>query len=128
MEFLKPEEVKNSSLFDLLKISYESGFHSIQGITRLKLDQGQAIFSPEKIFSHPNSEVFLKVSSSAILRYYSELFSNNATFADRNITGEYAFIFSVKLRECIVGEVFLIQINRSAYIFFKYIIFFFYLI
>ena len=111
IEFLKSEDVKNSSLFSLINNSNSSGFQSIQGVTQLALNEGQAIFSPEKLFSHPNTEVFLKVTSPLILRYYSELFPGNKTLSDFNL-------FSIKLRECIVGEVFLSQINRSISIFF----------
>ena len=118
IEFLKSEDVKNSSLFSLINNSNSSGFQSIQGVTQLSLIDGQAIFSPEKLFSHPNTEVFLKVTSPLILRYYSELFPGNKTLSDFNLKGSYAFVFSIKLRECIVGEVFLSQINRSISIFF----------
>lgn len=115
IEFLKSDEVRNTSFFSLFNQSNWSGFQNIQGVTRLKLHEGQAVFSPEKIFSHPNSEVFLKVTSPLILRYYSELFFQNPNLFDLNITRNYAFVFSIKLRECIVGEVFLSQINRLIF-------------
>ena len=112
VEFLKNDDVANTTLASLLQNSNSSGFQSIQGVTQLKLTKGQAIFSPEKLFSHPNTEVFLKVSSPVILRYFTEFFAGQQTLSNINIKGEYAFIFSIKLRECIVGEVFLSQINR----------------
>ena len=112
VEFLKNDDVANTTLASLLQNSNSSGFQSIQGVTQLKLTKGQAIFSPEKLFSHPNTEVFLKVSSPVILRYFTEFLTGQQTLSNINIKGGYAFIFSIKLRECIVGEVFLSQINR----------------
>ena len=112
VEFLKIDDVANTTLASLLQNSNSSGFQSIQGVTQLKFAKGQTIFSPEKLFSHPNTEVFLKVSSPVILRYFTEFFAGQQTLSNINIKGEYAFIFSIKHRECIVGEVFLSQINR----------------
>ena len=115
IEFLKSEDSRSTSFFSLFNHSNTTGFQNIQGVTRLKLHEGQAVFSPEKIFAHPNSEVFLKVTSPLILRYYSELFFQSSNLFDLNITRNYAFVFSIKLRECIVGEVFLSQINRFIF-------------
>ena len=115
IEFLKSEDCKSTSFFSFFNHSNTSGFQNIQGVRRLQLHECQAVFSPEKIFSHPNSEVFLKVTSPLILRYYSELFFQSSNLFDLNITRNYAFVFSIKLRECIVGEVFLNQINRFIF-------------
>ena len=112
VEFLKNTDMRNISFFSFPNNSNSLGFQNIQGVSRLKLINGKSTFSPEKIFAHPNTEVFLKVTSSRILRYYTELLSTKSTLSDFNINGNYAFIFSIKLRECIVGEIFLSQINR----------------
>ena len=93
-----------------------TGFQNILGISNLKVSKGQAFFTPSKIHSKPNTEVFFKVTSPTILRYYSEYFSSN-DLSHLNIDGTYAFIFSIKFRDCIVGEVFLSQINRFKLIF-----------
>ena len=122
VEYLKPQDVINTSLYTLFSISNTSGFQNIQGITRLKFLNGQAIFSPEKFFAHPNSEVFLKITTPNILRYYNELFSTNSNLFDLNLYGSYAFVFSIKLRDCIVGEIFLSQINRFFKINFFFLI------
>ena len=112
VEFIKSQDFLNTSGYPLFDNSNVLGFQNIQGVTRLKLESGKAIFSPEKFFADPNAEVFLQVTNPNILRYYHEFFSGNETFADYNLNGKYAFIFSIKLRECIVGEIFLSQINR----------------
>ena len=123
MEFLQSQDFINSSYYKLLKDSNNLDFRNIQGATRLKLVNGQATFTPEKFFAHPDAEVFFKVSSPTILRYYSELLSINSTLADLNINDNYFFIFSIQLRKCIVGEIFISQINRSLYQAFFLIIF-----
>ena len=79
------------------------------------LFQGEATFSPQKIFAHPDTEIFFKVTSVLILRYYAEFFSENASFSDFNLNGNYAFLFSIKFRECLIGEVFLSQMNRHHF-------------
>lgn len=112
VEFIKSQDFLKTFGSPLFNNSNALGFQNIQGVTRLKLVSGKATFSPEKFFAHPNAEVFIKVTNPNILRYYNEFFSGNETFADYNLNGKYAFIFSIKLRECIVGEIFLSQINR----------------
>ena len=90
-----------------------------------KIYKGQAVFSPLKIFAKPNSECFFKLSSSKILKYYSKYLDNDEkSYSDLEINGKYVYIFSIKLRECKIGEIFITKINRFIAIKFnKFLIF-----
>ena len=93
-----------------------STFQDIQGEKSTQFNQGKAIFTSLTFFSDPNYEAFFKVTSSTIIRYYEEYF-HPAGIMNGNLNGEYAFIFSIKFRDCVLGEVFMIKINRSGYFF-----------
>ena len=89
-----------------------STFQSIFGTTSSQISQGLAIINPLKIFAKPNSEVFFKVQTSLISRYYHEFFPINRNLSDFNLNQQYVYVFSIKFRECIIGEVFNSKINR----------------
>ena len=77
------------------------------------LTKGTSIFSSLKIYAKPDSEVFFKVIASDITRYYGEFFDlNNHYISDSNVSNTYSYIFSIRFRECVVGEIYIEQINR----------------
>ena len=109
-----------------LNFSKNDTFQNIQGTKSNRLYSGKANFFPQKIFSKPNSEVFFKATSSIITRYYGEFFVQHLkNFSDFNFNQNYLYIFSIMFRECIVGEIFITQINRLVVL--SLIIFFFYI-
>lgn len=112
---MKKNEINNT----LKKNIYNStkGLTSIQGISEIQTKNGEALFSPAKIFAQPNSEVFFKALTSSISRYYNEFFEfQNNSFSDFNLNNNYIYLFSVVFRDCVIGEIFIENINR----FFKY--------
>lgn len=90
-----------------------SSTQNFQGITTINFRKGAASFSSLQIFADPNSEVFLKASTSAINKYYGNFFNiYGKNYSDQNSNGAYSYIFSVKLRKCQKGEIYLKQTNR----------------
>lgn len=92
-----------------------SGFQNIEGVKTVEFSKGKAFFANLKINAQPNSEIFFKITSSSILRFYSEKFSNNPNISNFNLNNNYAYIFSIKFRKCERGEIFLKQINRQDF-------------
>ena len=120
LEFLKSSELSVSE--DYIKEDLDSNFKMIDGSKSMFLSQGRANFSALKIFAKPNSEVFFKVTTDRISRYFAEFFDTNNYFTHGNIGNEYAYIFSIRLRDCRKGEIFVQQINRYCNIkFLKFI-------
>jgi len=92
------------------------GFQNIEGVKSLTLKNGEATFSPLAIFSKPDTEVFFKATTPFISKYYTEYFQNNTNLSDFNFNQNYYYIFSITFRDCIIGEIFLSQINRLIFI------------
>ena len=88
------------------------GFQNIQGVKSIFWSHGSASFSNLSFFAVPNTEVFYKISTSAISRYFSEYFGKNPDLTDFNQNNQYAFLFSIHFRKCQLGEIFIKQINR----------------
>lgn len=87
---------------------------NFQGVTTISFRKGSASFSSLQIFADPNSEVFIKASTSVINKYYGNFFNIfGKNYSDQNSSGSYSFIFSVKLRKCEKGEIYIKQTNRS---------------
>ena len=107
MEFLKTSE-----LSQLNNIKNDSSFKMLVGTKSFTLVKGKANFSSLKIYAKPNSEVFFKVTTTSISRYFAEFFQHNQDLTDSNIENQYAYIFSLYFRDCIKGEIFLEEINR----------------
>lgn len=79
----------------------------IQGMNSIPIQNGEAIFSPTKIFSKPDSIVILKASSPAITRFYHEFLDKNNGIRDFNSKEKYLYLFSIGIRPCLIGEIFM---------------------
>ena len=88
----------------------------------MKFDKGMASFSSLIFFAQPNSEVFFKATTFSITRYFGEFLINQGNFSDWNNNNLYAYVFSIKFRECITGEIFIKKINRFQMIFLFFLI------
>ena len=95
-----------------------SSFKMIEGPQSVIVREGRADFSTIKFFAEPNSEVFFKVTADTISRYFTEYFPTNDNLTNSNLVNIYAYIFSIKFRDCIKGEIFKSQINRFSKIVF----------
>lgn len=93
------------------------GFENIEGRKTIEFNEGKAQFSSLKIYAKPDAEIFFKITSSSITRYYSEYLLNDSNISDQNLNNNYAFVFSIKFRKCQRGEIFFSQINRFIIIF-----------
>lgn len=89
-------------------------------MSEISTDNGEAIFSPIKVFAQPNTEVFFKAQTSSVSRYYNEFFDGNNNFSDYNFNGNYMYLFSMVFRDCVIGEVFIEQINRFLRVLIKF--------
>ena len=69
----------------------------MEGSKALQIVNGKASFSSLKIYAKPNSEVFFKVTTSAITRYFGEFLTSKNNFSNHNKSGEYSYIFSFYL-------------------------------
>ena len=110
LSFLKRSEL--SQLKNFINEDYDSSFKMIDGSKSMLLSNGSAIFSHLNIYAQPDSEVFFKVTTDSISRYFAEFLNNDNYLTDSNIENKYAYIFSVRIRDCIKGEIFVHQINR----------------
>ena len=90
----------------------DSSFKAIEGAKSLTISEGKVYFSSLKIFSKPDSEVFFAISTTKITRFYSEFFVSEKNFSDNSDNLKYSYVFSIKFRNCIIGEVYIEQINR----------------
>lgn len=107
IDFLKKEEFDH--FFNGANLS--SNFQNIQGSKSFQINGGKSVFSPYKIFATPEKEAFLKVTSPVITMYYN-LFKNLYQISDFEYFGDYYLVFSLYFRGCVIGEIFLFQINR----------------
>lgn len=111
IDFVKKNEINNASKKNIYNST--KGLTSIQGMSEIQIRNGIAIFSPIKIFAQPNNEIFFKVQTNSIPRYYSEFYDeSNNNFSDYNFNDKYLYLFSIAFRDCVVGEIFIKQINR----------------
>ena len=95
------EIMKNTELNTMVSLNdtNSSSFQSIFGTTSSPLSQGTAMINPLKIFTKPNSELFFKVQTSLITRYYEEFFPNQRNLSDFNLNQQYFYLFSIKFIE-----------------------------
>lgn len=91
------------------------GFRNIQGITEMSLSQGETVFSNFRISALPNTEMFFKVETSEISRFYSEYFVSTGNLSDYEYSKNYKYIFSMKFRQCEIGEIYISQINMFEF-------------
>lgn len=66
------------------------------------------------MFSKPGNEIILKVSTNAIQKYYASYFNNEQT-DHIDFDNKYYYLFSIKFRECVMGEIFIEKLNRYIY-------------
>lgn len=85
---------------------------AIKGLTDIPLANGIGTFSPLKIYAKPNTEIFFKVETNLISRFYSEFFNTSNEFSNFNQKGNYIYVFSIFFLECDIGE---IPINQFFY-------------
>lgn len=90
-------------------------FRNIQGQKSLSFSKGKVSFQGLKIFSPTNSEAFFKVTSPVLSKYYQE-YSENYENSDIELNQQYAFVFSIHFRECLLGEIFISKMNRFNYV------------
>lgn len=111
IEFLNKNELKK-----VLNLSNYQNSLNIQGVKSVIVKEGKSSFSSLKIFAEPDTEVFLKITTPLIKRYYSEFLDYNKTnFSDQEFSGEYYYILSFQFRKCQKGEIYLNQIKRLNY-------------
>ena len=92
----------------------------MEGAKALQIKNGKASVSSLKIYAKPKSEVFFKVAISAITRYFGEFLASENNFSNQNDSGDYSYFFSISFRDCIIGEIFISQINRYFFLIFLY--------
>ena len=114
----------NIEIFKNSSNTSSQSFQNIQGVKSIMWYQGVASFQNLSFFAEPISEVFYKISTPAISRYFSEFFEKNINGTDYNQNNRYAHLFSITFRKCELGEIFIKQINR--FFFFLLIIDFFF--
>lgn len=102
------EELKSLSLNEGF---INQTFRNIQGQKSLTFSKGKASFQGLKLFSPTNSEAFFKVTSPVLSKYYEDSLESYEN-SDIQLIQQYAFIFSIHFRECLLGEIFISKMNR----------------
>ena len=83
------------------------------GVETQKLLNGSFNFSEAMITSQPPSNIWLKVKTDLIPKFFTDLFTNESFFHKNDqSTGGYYFFFKVFFRECIAGEVYANQLTE----------------
>lgn len=105
--------MKENTLLQSLGINNSKNAQNFKGVSTLSITQGKALFDSLQIFSDPNSEALLKVTTPSIEEYYERFFEKTGkNLSSQNMSAAYSYIFSIHFRKCEKGEIYLNQINR----------------
>lgn len=118
LHILTENEMDRLEFLERLQLRFNSEFRMI-GTKTLAVREGKASFKNLRIFAEPNSQLFLKVTTSAITQYFLEFSEKYSYFSDFNLQGTYTFIFSIEFRSCQIGEIFMKQTFLYLNLFFS---------
>ena len=105
--FLSLDNLESSYYYPNLNVSVRKDA-TFKGVGTQKLQFGSFNFTEANILSQPPSLSILKVKTDLISTFSEDLLDSNSYFDKKNkVTGEYYFIFPVKIRNCIAGEIYL---------------------